>query len=582
MHSPFLIQHVRVFDGTHVLPDKSVLIHNGLIAAITDNTIPEGSANAIDGTGRTLLPGLIDAHTHAFGPALVEALIFGVTTELDMFTDYRMVAEIKRQQAAGEGLDMADIFSAGTLATAPHGHGTEYGIDIPTLTTPEEAQDFVDARIAEGSDYIKIIYDNGQAYDRDISTITKATMAALVEAAHKRGKLAIVHALRYQDACDALEVGADGLAHLFIDAPAADFGAFVAAHHAFVIPTLTVLESICGTASGASLATDAHLDPYLSKWSKTGLQRGFSLPPSQSPRAYVHAQEAIRQLKAAGVPILVGTDAPNPGTAHGVSIHRELELLVQAGLTPLEALASVTSVTASIFSLPDRGRIAPDLRADLVLVDGDPTMDIIATRAIVEVWKQGVAADRQAYRATIAQQRKEDEERTAPVGSETGLVSDFTDGTASTRFGAGWDISTDSMRGGQSTAAYSIVEEGANGSRGALQITGTIAPALPFAWAGVNFYPGPTQWAPANLSQKTGISFWAKGDGKTYNIMIFSGSMMAMPTSVQFVASAEWQHYTFPFSQFGSVDSHEIMSIVFSGGPTPGPFIFEIDEVRFT
>ena len=95
----------------------------------------------------------------------------------------------------------------------------------------------------------------------------------------------------------------------------------------------------------------------------------------------------MRQLKAANVLILAVTDAPNPGTMHGASIHRELELLVQAGLTPLEALASATSVPAAIFGLADRGRIAPALRADLLLVQGDPTADIQATTiAMVHLW----------------------------------------------------------------------------------------------------------------------------------------------------------------------------------------------------
>ena len=97
------------------------------------------------------------------------------------------------------------------------------------------------------------------------------------------------------------------------------------------------------------------------------------------------------------MPILAGTDAPNPGTAHGASLHRELELLVHAGLAPTEALAAATSVPASAFHLADRGRVARGLRADLVLVNGDPTRDITATRDIVGVWKGGAPVDRAAY-----------------------------------------------------------------------------------------------------------------------------------------------------------------------------------------
>jgi adenine deaminase len=81
-----------------------------------------------------------------------------------------------------------------------------------------------------------------------------------------------------------------------------------------------------------------------------------------------------------------------------VSIHREVELLVRAGLSPIEALRAATSAPARAFRLADRGRIAPGLRADLLLVDGDPTTDILATRAIRTVWKLGRALDRAAFR----------------------------------------------------------------------------------------------------------------------------------------------------------------------------------------
>ncbi len=94
-------------------------------------------------------------------------------------------------------------------------------------------------------------------------------------------------------------------------------------------------------------------------------------------------------MRDAGVPILAGTDAPAPGSWNGASLHQELELLVKAGLSPSEALSAATSVPARTFGLKDRGLIAPGLRADLVLVHGDPTRDITSTRDIVAVWKAG-------------------------------------------------------------------------------------------------------------------------------------------------------------------------------------------------
>ncbi len=581
MVQPIAIQHARIFDGSAITVDNTVVVRDGAIAAIgNENAIP-ADALVIDATGQTLLPGFIDAHTHViYREALREALIFGVTTELDMFADYHLVAELKQQPATDQGENIADLRSAGTLVTAPGGHGTEYGLTIPTINSPDQAQAFVDARIDEGSDYIKLVYDNGRFYGKELPTLSKATMAALVEAAHKRGKLVIVHTLTFQEAYDAIEVGADGLGHLFADrVPDSTFGRFVAEHHAFVIPTLTVLETALGLPSGSSLVSDLYLAPYLTPSDIANLQRTFPFNSTQG--TYAIAEEAIRQLKSAGVPILAGTDAPNPGTSHGVSIHRELELLVTAGLTPLEALASVTSVPAGIFGLTDRGRVDVGLRADLLLVRGDPSTDILATRKIESIWKCGVQVDRQSYRAQLEQQRREATTRSAPAGAESGLVSDFENGTLHAAFGYGWDISTDSIRGGTSTAHIEVLSEGANGGNGSLLITGEIIVAFPYAWAGAIFYPGSAPFAPANLSEKKGISFWAKGDGKTYLVMLFSQSSLTTPALVTFTAVVDWQHFSFLYSQFGAVDGHDLLGVLFTASSAPGKFTFQIDDVRF-
>src|SRR5262249_23712801 len=116
--------------------------------------------------------------------------------------------------------------------------------------------------------------------------------------------------------------------------------------------------------------------------------------------------ETARRLQSLGVPILAGTDAPSMGVAHGVSLHRELELLVAAGLSPAEALAAATAAPAKAFGLSDPGRIARGLRADLVLLDGDPTADIKATRRIVGVWKGGRPIDRDAWRDRVAEEAR--------------------------------------------------------------------------------------------------------------------------------------------------------------------------------
>ena len=582
----FVIRGARVFDGARTIGEPDVLVRDGSIAAVgKDLQVPAGVA-VVDGRGKTLLPGLIDAHAHVFGEALQQALLFGVTTELDMFTDARMAADIKAEQAAGRDLDRADLRSAGTLVTAPGGHGTEYGLRIPTIGGPEEAQAFVDARIAEGSDYIKVIYDDGRYLGLSIPTISKATLQAVVAAAHRRGKLVTVHIGTLAGARDALEAGADGLAHLFVDTmPDPGFGRFAAEHHAFVVPTLAVLQGIAGAGAGGggALRQDPHLAPYLSAGAAASLAASFPARHGAPALHFDAAIAAVRQLQAAGVPILAGTDAPNPGTAHGASLHGELQLLVAAGLTPAAALSAATAAPAAAFRLADRGRIAPGLRADLLLVDGDPTVDILATRNIAAVWKVGVRVDREAARASLERARAAAAAAATPadVGGD-GKVSDFDDGTPKAAFGSGWQVSTDSIAGGKSAATLKVVPGSATGSHGgSLAVTGTIAPGLAYAWAGAMFSPGPTPMTPANLSSHKAIHFWAKGDGKTCRLMIFTESSGMIPLTQTFVAGAEWKEIVVPFKAFGDVTGKGLLAVLWAGGPAPGDFAFQLDDVSF-
>jgi hypothetical protein len=224
------------------------------------------------------------------------------------------------------------------------------------------------------------------------------------------------------------------------------------------------------------------------------------------------------------------------------------------------------------------------LRADLLLVNGDPTEDILSTRDIVAVYKQGVQDDRATYLAKVTTEKAQERQLASmppPAGSENGLISDFEQNAPTAKFGLGWTISTDSIAGGKSTAEMRLVSGGASGSAHALELNGTIAGGLPYAWAGVMFSPGPAPMAPANLSSKKKISFWAKGDGKTYRVMLFAQSHGFMPAIQSFPVSAEWKQYSFSLSSFEGMDGHDLIGIVFAGGPESGHFRFEIDDVRF-
>lgn len=388
-----LIRDVRLFDGERVLEHRSVLISNGKIQWIRGPEATMPNAQVIEGTGRTLLPGLIDAHVHMpwrAEAAAQQALVLGVTTQLDMSTGRLTVLKELETQ---DRLELADLRTAGTPATAPGGHPAQMGgPPIPTLTNPDQAQAFVDARIAEGSDFIKIIHDDGSTWpwtNQHVPMLDTPTMRALVNAAHKRGKLAVVHVLSEQQARDAIEAGADGLAHLFYgDSVSADFGNLAAKHHVFVVPTLIALYPECGQSLGPAILSDPRLAPHISEEWRGSMS--MTKPDPSANHLCGAADQAVRQLTQAGVPLLTGTDAPTPGATYGASVHGELELLVRIGLTPVQALVAATSAPAAAFRLADRGRILPGKRADLLLVDGDPTKNILDTRKIIAVWKRGV------------------------------------------------------------------------------------------------------------------------------------------------------------------------------------------------
>lgn len=573
-HATLAFEDVRVFDGERFIERATVLVDDGTIVAIgPDLAVPAG-AERIGGGAATLLPGLFDAHTHVQAAEdLEQALVFGVTTEIDMFTLPELASELREQQARGAADGRADLRSAGILVTATGGHGTEYGVPIPTLDSPTAAAAFIDARLAEGSEFIKLVYDDGSGFGAHLPTLDRETLGAAIEAAHRRQVLAVVHVSSQHEAIEAIEAGADGLAHLFIDEPPSD--AFIAAaerHGIFVTDTLAVLASICDGTRGAALAEDPRLAPWIGPAKRRGLAP--ALPTTRRPGCEPALRGTLR-LHEAGVRVLASTDAPNPGTAHGVSLHDELALLVRAGLSPAAALRAATADPADVFGFEDRGRIAVGKRADLVLVDGDPRLDITTTRAIHGVWKHGVALDRGAVKERVREQWAELERArsaAAPAGLDAGLVSDFEGKELRSEFGAGWQPSTDAMIGGGSTVELGMKD-------GALRIAGTIdGRTLPAAWAGAMFFPGEQPMRPANLASKPTLVVTARGDGPMA-VMVFTTRSGPTPAMTEVQIGKDWAEHTVDLRTLVD-EPYDVMGIFFGGPARAGSFEVQLDDVR--
>jgi len=344
-----VLRGVRVYRDGQFGPPEDLVIDGSVIG--TD------SSSALDaGSGGFLIPGLIDSHVHVVGPESLIALArHGVTTALDMGNPMSVIDSL-RGVVGG-----ADLRAAGPVATSPtSAHATRMRAPLENLVaTAADAEGWVSARVDDGADYIKIVID--------LPGFDQETVDAIVASAHAKGRAVVAHASRSDAVAMAQRAGVDIFTHAPLDRSIDEAQAVELVNRgAIIVPTLTMMRGLVDRMRAA----------------------GVSGP------AYEPAHDSVGQLRAAGMPILAGTDANATAGApyappFGESLHDELGLLVSAGLSPAEALDAATSVPADRFGLSERGRIAPGLRADLVLLDEDPLVDISATRSIRAVWIAG-------------------------------------------------------------------------------------------------------------------------------------------------------------------------------------------------
>ena len=359
MVGTFSIENARVFDGNGLSEPCIVFVVDGMISGVAGV-----GAEIFDAEGGTLLPGLIDAHVHIDNPEQAATLAhWGVSTALDMGAKDPAVIEGLRGAAR-----VADILTAGFPAapvTGTHiarlGYPASVGISLPS-----EADAWVATRVAEGSDYVKLLLE--PALPGQPEPLSGDAAVAITTAAHSAGKKVIAHATTSGTAALAVQAGVDAITHTpLAEVLSEEFAHDLAAQGIAAIPTLSLMSAMA------------------SNW---------PFPVRPPTVDFANALATIARFHGAGVTLVAGTDSnAHPATParppHGEALHGELELMVAAGLSPVEALRAATSTAADFFGLADRGRIASGLRADLVVVGGDPTADISATRDIRAVWISG-------------------------------------------------------------------------------------------------------------------------------------------------------------------------------------------------
>ncbi|GBQ21321.1 amidohydrolase [Acetobacter estunensis NRIC 0472] len=417
---PIALTHIRVIDGTGAPPveDATLVMEKGRILAIGPNVQPPANAKILDRHGDTVLPGLISDHSHV-------GQVDGATTGPQNYNDVIIKGELGQFRRYGVltvtalGNNRPEIFDplrrlahAGQLPADLF--GVDQGIGVPKGAPPvnvakdqlfrpasvEEARKDVDKMAREGTDLVKIWVDD---FDGTLPVkMSPAIIAAVVDQSHKHNLRVAAHIHDLADAELVVASGVDILAHGVRDQPVPpDFVQALKNKGIWYIATLQLDEATTAWADRAPWT--------LTSFARLGVSKGLAAeidnPAWQAAnRVGRKADEAraslamnLRNLKTlhdAGVKIGFGTDSgAMPLRVPGVAEHRELDLTVQAGLTPLEAIHLATGNAAALLNRSDRGVLAPGKRADLLVVEGDPAENIAEIDNVVETWSHDMEAE---------------------------------------------------------------------------------------------------------------------------------------------------------------------------------------------